>query len=245
MTAVPDGGRFPPAATGGRLRLLIGCRRGLREGGGRHPLDGALCSDPRVASSTIVRRGAWKPSPKGLDSGRAAGRAVPVRRPHGTTRRSPTHSLGGAALRSVTAMGKTPAEPDEPGRPPTAVREPSTRPRGGIHRRPRRAAGARRQGAIRGRGRFPQNGPPPSDFNDRFEASRGSEMVAFRTHCSARRCAILRSKGRILYDSCEGVPGNLAEGTRLRSSGRSCGACQAAPRDYQAQSHPLSPHGRG
>ena len=52
-------------------------------------LDGALCSDPRAASSTIVRRGAWKPSPKGLDSGRAAGRAVPVRRPRGTTRRSP------------------------------------------------------------------------------------------------------------------------------------------------------------
>ena len=54
---------------------------------------------------------------------------------------------------------------------------------------------------------------------------------------STRRRAMLRSKGRILYESCEGVPGNPAKGTRLQSSGRCSGICQAAPRDYQAQSH--------
>ena len=57
---------------------------------------------------------------------------------------------------------------------------------------------------------------------------------------STRWRAMVRAKGRILYDSSGGVPGNPAKGTRLRSSDRCSGVCQAAPRDYQAQSQPTS-----
>ena len=66
---------------------------------------GALSFIARAASSTISRRGAWKPSRKGLDSGRAAGVAVPAGRPHGTTRRSPTPARCGGPrdLRSRVA----------------------------------------------------------------------------------------------------------------------------------------------
>ena len=50
--------------------------------------------------------------------------------------------------------------------------------------------------------------------------------------------AILHRKGRILYDLAKGCLETQPKGTRLRLSGRCSGACRAAPRDYQAQSHP-------
>ena len=210
---------------------------GLREGRGPHPLDGALCSDPRAASSTTPAKGCLETRRKGLGFSRAAGVAVSVRRPHGTTRRSPTHLLGGAELRNAPAVGRhRRSRTSRSGR--SRLSASPQRPRGGANRAALASGGSPvHEGAIRGRGRVPPNDPPPADFNDWFEDSRGSETVAVpKPTARVRQRAMLRFKGRILYDSCEGVLGNPAKGTRLRSGGRSCGACQAAPRDYQAQS---------
>ena len=210
---------------------------GLREGRGPHPLDGALCSAPRAASPTNRAKGCLETRRKGLGFSRAAGVAVSVRRPHGTTRRSPTHLLGGAELRNAPAVGRQRrSRTSRSGR--SRLSASPQRPRGGANRAALASGGSPvHEGAIRGRGRVPPNDPPPADFNDWFEDSRGSETVAVpKPTARVRRRAMLRSKGRILYDRAKGCLETQPKGTRLRSSGRLSGACPAAPRDYQAQS---------
>ncbi len=88
-------------------------------------------------------------------------------------------------------------------------------------------------GPLREGGLHPGTGS--ADSSSRTNSTSGWTPVGPRS-ASSRRRAMLRPKGRILYDSSEGVPGNPAKGTRLRSGGRCSGICQAAPRDYQAQS---------
>ena len=312
---------------------------GLREGRGPHPLDGALCSDPRAVSSTTRAKGCLETQPKGTrlrssgrlsgvcpaaprdyqaqsqltcsaerrvakrarcagDAGRRAGtgsadrssrgtstsgrtpgapgrsRSASTRRramlrpkgrilydrakgcletqPKGTRLRSSGRSSGAcpAAPRDYQAQSQLTSSATEPScemRRPCGTRGRSRANRsGGPH--PAENAGGRRGDTERflpegGRGSPPHEGGPRLVTGSADSSLRTASTSGWMPGApgrprsgSTRRRAMLRSKGRILYDSCEGVPGNLAEGTRLRSSGRSCGACQAAPRDYQAQS---------
>ena len=181
VMAFPDRGWFPPAALGGRFRLPVG-REGRREGRGPHPPDGALCSDPRAASSTILRRGAWKPSPKGLGSGRAAGRAVPVSRPHGTTRRSPNtlprrsriakrgRGAGGAG-RSGAAAHARPRTIDE-----AAWRDPQAAPASG--------GGPVHEGRYAAGGVFHKTAPRPATSTTGSRPPGAPRWSRSQDHCS-------------------------------------------------------------
>ena len=233
------------ADSSSRATSTSGWMWGRREGRGPHPLDGALCSAPRAVSSTTRAKGCLETQPKGTrlrSSGRLSG-ACP------------------AAPRDYQAQSQLTwsAEPICEARPPCGRRRRGRTSRGGrprpsAYRRGGRVAGStggpgeRRgpgpRGAIRGRGRFPQNGPPPSDFNDGFEVA-GAQSRSRKPDARVLPCAMLRSKGRILYDRAKGCLETQPKGTRLRSSGRCSGICRAAPRDYQAQSHSLSPPRRG
>ena len=180
VMAFPDKGRFPPAALGGRFRLPVG-RGGRREGRGLHTLWRRAMLQPKGRILYDRAKGCLETQPKGTrlrSSGRCSGICQAAPRDY----QAQSQLTSSAELRCAAAVRQAPAKPDEPGRPPTPVREPAARPHGGIHRAaPASGGGPVHEGAIPGRGRFPQNGPPPSDFNDRFEGSGGSEMVALRS----------------------------------------------------------------
>ena len=197
-----------------------GGERPLREGG-LHPGTGSADSSsrttstsgwtpvgPRSASSTTPAKGCLETRRKGLDSGRGAGVAVPVRRPHGTTRRSPNTF---PRRSRVAKRGGRAAEAGGAGRIEAAA-----------HTRPRDAEGAAwrcRAVPTGGWGREAASGrrSPAGGFRRQFVAcdfdfrldaggageGRGPHLLDGAL-CSA-------SKGRILYDSREGVPGNPAQ----------------------------------
>ena len=203
---VEVGARYTKAVLGAgsadsssRATSTSGWTRAAPESRGPRPLDGALCSAPRAVSSTTRAKGCLETQPKGTrlrSSGRLSG-ACPAApwdyqaQPQLTCSAEPsceTRPLCGrrrSSLRGRSTPGRRcggsgavlPAE----GGSPLRDGDPA-RPHGGIHRAaPASGGGPVHEGAIPGRGRFPQNGPPPSDFNDRFEGSGGSEMVALRS----------------------------------------------------------------
>ena len=148
------------------------------------------------------------------------------------------------------------AEPSCETRPPCGLR--GRRPTGRSGR-PHPDSNRRRGGAAGGRAGFSRRVPGVRSTR-RYPAARGRSRVPYqrlglparccrglrecrdpKSAARARRSAILHSKGRILYDRAKGCLETQPKGTRLRSSGRCSGICRAAPRDYQAQSHPFSP----